>query len=690
MTAISWRPRLIVVALLLALTYLWIQSASPELERRNRLQSTLRVIELRNAELMRDILLARAGLLANYDALTKAGQELLRLSQSLQAELKPADADAEPVLGNLADKLTATVQDSLVQIEYLKSDNALLRNSVMSFDEIGKTLRAAAKPGDTAKLGNLWRLMFSFMDSPKPELAAEIQLELDRLAGLMPLSDDYRVLINHGRLIIELSPQVDRLLRQIIDQPIASRIDALQHALRQYSDAVEKQAQLYRLSLYLVAVVLLGYLLYQFALLRANTLDLRRAHAHLQQETSERLQAESWLRESEARLRAITDSAHEAIISADLQGNIVSWNQGAQLMFGYKADRILGQPFQQLLAKPSPAFLEQISEDQATNRANSPMLESRALRQDRSGFPVELSLSSWTRGTARYLTAIIRDISTRKHLEEVARQQELQLIQANKMTALGTLVSGVAHEINNPNQLILLNSGLLADIWSDALEILEDHYHAAGEFSLGGLPYTEMRHSAAVLIHDVNDGAKRIERIVAELKNYARPPNTDALVSFAINDVVERTVRLLKHLIDRKTLYFKTDLPAGLPLLRGNPQQLEQVLVNLLINALEALPDPQKSVSVVTQLLDDGRQVCVEVRDQGVGIAAEHIQQLCDPFFTTKQANGGTGLGLAISASLLHAQGGRLSFSSEPGQGTCARVIFPLNQSPATEANHAM
>jgi len=329
MIAISWQPRLIVAGLLLALTYLWIQSASPELEQRNRLQTTLRIIELRDAELMRDILLARAGLLANYDALTKAGQELLRLSQSLQTDLQPANADAEKLMGSLADQLTATVKDSLVQIEYLKSDNALLRNSVMSFDEIGKTLRAAAKPGDTAKLGNLWRLMFSFMDSPRQELAAEIQQELDRLAGLAALPDDYRVLIAHGRLIIDVSPKVDTLLRQIIAQPIVSRVDDLQQALRQYSDSVEKQAEAYRLSLYLVALVLLAYLLYQFALLRANTLALRRAHANLQQETGERLQAESWLRESEARLRAITDSAHEAIISVDRQGNIVSWNQGA-------------------------------------------------------------------------------------------------------------------------------------------------------------------------------------------------------------------------------------------------------------------------------------------------------------------------------------------------------------------------
>jgi len=126
------------------------------------------------------------------------------------------------------------------------------------------------------------------MDSPRPELAAEIQQELDRLAGL-PLSDDYRVLIAHGRLIIDVSPKVDMLLLQIITQPIVSRVDDLQQALHQYSYSVEQQAEAYRLSVYLVVIVLLAYLLYQFALLRANTLALRRAHTNLQRETGGRL-----------------------------------------------------------------------------------------------------------------------------------------------------------------------------------------------------------------------------------------------------------------------------------------------------------------------------------------------------------------------------------------------------------------
>jgi len=690
MTGFSWKPRLIVAALVGAITYLWIQSANPELERRDRLQATLRIIELRDAELMRDILLTRAGLLTNYDALTRTGQSLLNLSRGLRDELAASVSPEPRRMGDLAGALSAALQDRLTQIEYLKSDNALLRNSVMSFNEIGRNLQLSAKPADSARLTNLWRLMAGFLENAGPESGRELEQELERLSGLNSQSDDYQVLIAHGRLIVEVLPKVDAALQSIIGQPILSRIDDLQHALRLYGDGAERHAEHFRLALYLVAVLLAAYLLYQFALLRSHTLALRRAHASLKQEIGERLQAESWLRESEARLRAITDSAREAIVSVDAGGNLVSWNRGAALMFGEAAEEALGTSSQRFWINAQAAIQAQLqAEADATDRMINPITESLGIRRDGETFPIEVSLSHWTRGEERFSTAIIRDISARRQLEAVARQQELQLIQANKMTALGTLVSGVAHEINNPNQLILLNAGLLADIWSDALEILDDRYRAGGEFSLAGLPYTELRASAGVLIDDIGDGAKRIERIVADLKHYARPQTEQAGAAFSLNEAVERAVRLVRHVIARKTDYFEIRLDSALPPLQGDPRQVEQVIVNLLINGLDALTDTDQTLGVATRRLDGEGEVCVEVTDQGCGISPEHIQQLCDPFFTTKQACGGTGLGLAISASLMRAHGGRLNFSSEPGRGTVAQAIFPVNSKPWLVAEHA-
>jgi PAS domain S-box-containing protein len=207
---------------------------------------------------------------------------------------------------------------------------------------------------------------------------------------------------------------------------------------------------------------------------------------------AEHQRAETALRASEERLRAITESAWEAIISIDDAGVIVSWNAGATAMFGRSPEEALGAPFAGLMAAPHQEAYARIRTACAIDgncRLDGATTELRGARKNGEEFPLEMSLSSWYTAQGAFVTGIIRDLTERKRLEEKSRQQELQLIQASKMTALGTLVSGVAHEINNPNQLVLLNARLLADVWSDAAAILDEHARDQGEFLLGGLPY---------------------------------------------------------------------------------------------------------------------------------------------------------------------------------------------------------
>ncbi len=260
-------------------------------------------------------------------------------------------------------------------------------------------------------------------------------------------------------------------------------------------------------------------------------------------------------------------------------------------------------------------------------------------------------------------------------------------MQANKMSALGTLVSGVAHEINNPNQMVLLNASVLADTWRDAVNALDAHRELEGDFTLAGLPYTEMREAAATLIRDLNEGARRIDRIVQDLKDFARPQRVGLQADVDVNDIAQRSARLLAHLVHRRTQHFRLALAEGLPPVRGDAQQVEQVIVNLLVNALESLPDPSRGVTLVTRRDPADGGVLLEVIDEGVGIPPEHLGRLCDPFFTTKQDSGGTGLGLSVTFSLVRAHGGRLDFASEPGRGTRASVAFPPAPSPPSSTS---
>jgi PAS domain S-box-containing protein len=648
-----WTPLAAVTGLLLLLTYLLSQSRSPDLAARARIQDALHAVQLHDAELTRDVLLARAGLLPNYDSLAATGAKLERAAETVRAA--SGTVAGAPSLARHADALVADLARKTALVEYFKSDNALLRNSSTYFTHAGQVLgaRGGARLPMAGEITAASHAMLGYIQAPDPGTGRAIDVALARLTDRAVGQPDVEGLVAHGRLVVEVLPQVDAVLREIIAAPTAVRVETMQDAVLDYVRRVEARAQVFRLLLYLVAIVLLGYLLYQVGQLRARARELRA---------------------SEERFRAITESAGDAIVSADAAGRIVSWNARAEAIFGYTPAEILGTPLAGLLPERERARVTAWSVGGADVAGTT--LELAGRRRDGSEFPLDISLSTWSTGRDRYLTGIVRDLTARKQLEETTRQQELQLIQANKMTALGTLVSGVAHEINNPNHLVLMNARVLADAWTDALEILDAHQRATGEFSLSGLPYAEMRDSIPALVEDIHDGARRIERIVTDLKGFARPAaGGDDIVS--PNQAVERAVRLLAHAIRSRTTRFQLELATDVPPVAGDAQHVEQVVVNLILNALEALPSRDRGVTVRTWSDEVERCVVLEVRDEGTGIPPEHLARVCDPFFTTKQSSGGTGLGLAITSSLVRLHGGRLTFASEPDRGTRAIVAFP-------------
>ncbi|RII30753.1 MAG: histidine kinase [Geobacter sp.] len=272
---------------------------------------------------------------------------------------------------------------------------------------------------------------------------------------------------------------------------------------------------------------------------------------------------------------------------------------------------------------------------------------------------------------------LAREAAERKRaLEELRRHQD-KLIQADKMTSLGILVSGVAHEINNPNGLILLNMPILKEVYRDAEEVLESHYRESGNFMLGGLPYARMRNEVPHLLDEMHEGAKRIKRIVEELKDFARKDDSPGDALFDLNSVAQAAVRLADSTIRKATVRFSAEYAADLPMVRGNSQRIEQVLVNLLLNACQALPNTECKITLATFRVGNARIAALSVTDEGVGIAPEHIPRLTDPFFTTKRETGGTGLGLSVSSGIVNEHGGTLKFSSTPGEGTTVVLTLP-------------
>ena len=269
------------------------------------------------------------------------------------------------------------------------------------------------------------------------------------------------------------------------------------------------------------------------------------------------------------------------------------------------------------------------------------------------------------------------------HLQEEMIQRlstQERLIQADKMITLGTLVSGVAHEINNPNNLIMLNIPFFKQVVEAAQPLFEEQYEQKGDFLIGNMQYTRVREKIPDLLQALLDGSRRIKQIVADLKRFTIPEPEDLDQMVDLKQVVETAASLLGNLIRKSSHHFIIKSEEDLPFVPGNFQRLEQVVINLLHNSCIALTDPEQAIIVSIKQTKKQDKVSVEIRDEGEGIAPEILKQITDPFFTTRRSSGGTGLGLAVSSRIIHEHGGNLEFSSRPGNGTTARIILPLDR----------
>lgn len=287
----------------------------------------------------------------------------------------------------------------------------------------------------------------------------------------------------------------------------------------------------------------------------------------------------------------------------------------------------------------------------------------------------------WTRTLRRQVAlrteALQQEVAQKEQALRELEVRQQQLIQADKLTSLGTLTSGVAHEINNPNGLILLNLPILKKAWQDGQEIFQAHYQQHGDFKLGWLNYSRMRSEIPQMLEDMQQGAGRIKRIVDDLKDFARQDSSGQEQSVDLNLVVEAALRLVSIRLKKSTDHFELQLADSLPPFYGNSQRIEQVIVNLLLNACEALESKAQAIRLNTALCPEENSLLLKIRDQGRGIAPENISKLTDPFFTTRRETGGTGLGLSISSGIIRDHGGRLEFESTLGEGTCVKIILP-------------
>ncbi|MEY8197714.1 MAG: ATP-binding protein, partial [Colwellia sp.] len=279
---------------------------------------------------------------------------------------------------------------------------------------------------------------------------------------------------------------------------------------------------------------------------------------------------------------------------------------------------------------------------------------------------------------------VIWNKALRKKVESRTQElkaQQIQLLHADKMASLEVLVSGVAHEINNPCGILTLNFPFVREVFEQTSEILDEYQHQQGNLIIAGIDYDRLKEVFPETLEDMHIASRNIRGIVEDLKHFALKDGAsiDLTESLDLNLLVKASMRLVGNQIKNSTDNFEVDFSDKLPSFKGAGQRIEQVIINLIINACQALNDKSQQILITTYFDIERQHVVLTIKDHGVGIKESDLGKLTDPFYTSKRKQGGTGLGLSVSAGIIRDHQGLLIFSSTEGRGTKVKLSLPLS-----------
>ncbi len=383
--------------------------------------------------------------------------------------------------------------------------------------------------------------------------------------------------------------------------------------------------------------------------------------------------AEQALYEHEAQFSAVTKFAVEAIISVDAKGDVIFWNRGAESMFGYRAEEIIGKSAEVLIPERFRDLIKnrvQELKDGSADLASDRFLEAEAKHKEGNEFHVEFSISSWVNKKKRYFMAIIRDVSKRKRTEE-------ELLRVQKLESVGTIAGGIAHDFNN------ILTGIVTDLFAAKMNL-------------------ETNSEEYKLISEAEASAFRATSLARQFMSFASNSQTPLVEPMNLEPIIEEAVGFT---LSGSNVSYELDIHEELYTVEVDRGQINQVLSNLVLNAAQSMPEGGKVKVLAENVmvnhqnrskiesyldLEDGRFVKISVVDTGHGIPEDHMLKIFDPYFTTKKT--GSGFGLATAFSIINKHGGVITAKSTINEGSTFIIYLPALEIPSIaeveEENH--
>ena len=404
-------------------------------------------------------------------------------------------------------------------------------------------------------------------------------------------------------------------------------------------------------------------------LVNERTRALSLTNEHLLQEIENRLQAEQDLKENSEFIQKIFDTSPMGIIAYEASGQCVMVNNAASRIIGAGREVILQQNFNHLDSWKASGLLSAAREVLQTNQPRE-NLKLHLVTTFGKDVLLNGSLIPFSSANKPHLLLMGQDVSRQNQAEEALRQSQ-------RLASIGLLVAGVAHEISNPNGFIIFNLPILRDYLQELMPIVDDYMADHPDRSMFGRHYEDFRKDLFKLLDNVEHGAHRINATVSGLKDLSRKREKLKPRRVALKPVIENAVSICREEIRKNVKSLHLDVPENLLPILTDPDALEQVLVNLLINAAHA-SDKEDSWIKLGVSADSGKPDCciIAIDDNGCGMDEATLKRIFDPFYTRKQSIRGTGLGLYICQSLVEGLGGRIEVESRPDLGSSFKVIL--------------